>query len=135
MVKYLLVGCVFLAVVALLLMTGGCAVVQVYPEGGGKPGLSVWFPGVRVTRGAAEAVTVRSTTAGVFTQSGCSFLVVGVEHCDAIRVDARTCGVAIIETPAKDPGDFLRGIADDVRAKCLHDRISTPASSEKGPKP
>lgn len=99
-------------------MLQGCAIVVVQTAAQ-KPRLSAWPFGVRVERGGDDAISVDSTTLGLIT--GCGMLGIGFQRCDQIRIDARTCGVAIIEKP--DPRDrkLLSRVADQARASCLHE--------------
>ena len=122
-----------LALIGVALMLQGCAivVVQVADQ---PPRLSAWPLGVRVERGPNDAVSVDSKSVGLV--GGCGLIGVGFQRCDQIRVDARTCGVAVIEpayakaSAGKRPAfnraarDVLARIADQARAVCLHESIS-----------
>jgi hypothetical protein len=70
-----------------------------------------------------EAVSTYSRTFGIIW--GCGMLGIGVQRCDQIRIDARTCGVAIVENPDPETRKLLARIAEHVRAQCLHSQKET----------
>ena len=112
-----------LALICGALMLQACAIVVVQTPDQ-KPRLSAWPLGVRVERGPDDAISVDSKSVGLV--GGCGMLGVGFQRCDQIRVDARTCGVAVIEQPDRAGCcSILARMADQVRATCLHDSINS----------
>jgi hypothetical protein len=112
---------IVLALVAAFLgfMLMGCAVVEVRAEGG-KPHLSAWLGGVRVSRGTADAVSVNAT---ILAPAICSAGPVGVaggiaQRCQAIAIDGSSCGVGIVERPSKHERGVLAAVSDQSRAIC-----------------
>ena len=103
----------------------GCAIVVVQTADE-KPRLSAWPLGVRIDRGADDAVTVDSTSIGLV--GGCGLAGLGVQRCREIRIDARGCGVAVVEQPDKKSLALLARIASGARAQCLHETIPEETS-------
>lgn len=110
-----------LAVIGAAFMLPGCALVVVQTAGE-RPRLGAWPLGVRIERGSNDAVSVDSKSLGLV--GGCGMIGVGFQRCDQIRVDARTCGVAVIDHPDRPSRTVLARIADQARAVCLHELIS-----------
>ncbi len=76
------------------LALGGCAVVVVKAEGG-RPELSAWPLGVKVSRGQADAIGVRQIGLGL--SLSCAAVNVGVSSSFCVVIDARSCTAAIME--------------------------------------
>lgn len=105
-----------LAAIALAASLGGCAIVTVHAQGG-RPHIGFYPFGVRIERGSADALTVAYTNVGLM--DGCGFVGLGATHINCTVIDPQTCGVAVIEKPAKRAKGPLAKVSDQVRAWCL----------------
>ena len=98
-------------------LLSGCAIVEVRTADK-PPELSLWPLGVKVDRGAGDAVTVNQLSAGVAFD--CLGVTLGVAKSSCSVIDPTSCGVAIVRPDAFTDMDFLARVSDQTRATCLH---------------
>lgn len=98
----------------MLLALGGCTLAVVSADGG-KPQLSVWPLGLRVSRGDAAAVSVSASTVGMW--SGCYTAGVGFTRIDCDVIDIGQCSAALVHAPLRDP-KLLNRLAKATAIEC-----------------
>ncbi len=107
-----------------LLALGGCASFVEVRAADAPPKHSLWPLGVKIERGANDAIAVRQWSIGLWTTCYAAGVGFSASYCAVI--DPFTCGVAIIEEGHSRPDNgWLAKVSDSVRASCLHEKKVT----------
>lgn len=86
---------------ALPLALSGCVSIVEVQADQGRPRLSIWPAGVRVERGSADAISVRSLQFGADLNTGCGVVAtIGVAAERCVVIDPRA-SLAIIDAGGK----------------------------------
>ena len=104
---------------ACALLAGCVSLVSVHVDGAAKPEIHFGLGAPRITvAGDRSTVVMRQLTAGIYV--GCMSLGVGVQACEEIHLNLKTCGMAVVfkDTPAPAERNALARLADQVRAEC-----------------
>ncbi len=111
-------NCLRAAIILAALLVSGCvSIVEVHSDGA-EPKLSIWPLGVKIERGKADAIAVRTTALGA--AYGCDTAALGAMSASCILIDQPACGVAVVYPDDKTDMTLLKRIGRETAVRCLN---------------